>query len=65
LWDKEGDEEKELLGFRAGDEIIVLEEEGEEGWWWGLLGDQEGYFPVNFTRIMPPPSEDAQRHSVT
>jgi len=60
LWDNPGDEEKELLQFKAGDEIIVLEEEGEEGWWWGLLDDKQGYFPINYTKIMlAPSSEDA------
>jgi len=48
LYDFEAQREGDL-GFRAGDEIVVLDEAAND-WWTGRIGGREGLFPANYVQ---------------
>ncbi|KAJ3076138.1 hypothetical protein HDU98_005557 [Podochytrium sp. JEL0797] len=45
LYDYEGQRDGDL-SFRAGDEIVLVREDGD--WWTGRMGRNEGVFPFNY-----------------
>jgi hypothetical protein len=56
LYDFEGENQDDLS--ICSSDIIIVEEIDASGWWRGILGDDKGYFPTNFTK-----SADVVRYS--
>lgn len=42
------------LIFKSGDIIEVIQKHAD-GWWDGILGEQQGKFPINFVTVRPTP----------
>jgi hypothetical protein len=66
LFDYEGDPSKNILGFKTGDVIDILQK-NESGWWTGQLNGTLGYFPSNFVQLIensPPQQVPPGRYSV-
>lgn len=42
---------KDDLGFKAGERILIEHRKQSNNWWYGSIGSRKGWFPQNYVKL--------------